>query len=161
MGSGSCGQSITLHLCLSFLVSLRLLHAGPSHGMPSSLILQPSKHCSNTGLTLQALFCVVPKGCMETACSTMGLSWASGNCCTAPGAPPAPFCADLGGCRAASLQFLTPLSQLQLHSTVSLPSICCQRGAPSIMAQLCSAVGLFWSSWSCSALTRGSAGLCS
>lgn len=41
-------------------------------------------------------------------------------------------CADLGGCRATSVPSLTPLSQLQLHDTVSVPSIHSPRGVPSI-----------------------------
>ena len=36
-----------------------------------------------------SLLCLVPISCRGTACSTMGLSWAAGSCCSMSGAPPA------------------------------------------------------------------------
>ena len=46
-------------------------------------------------------------------------------------------CTDLDGCRAVSLPFLTPISQLLLPISVSLPYICPPRAHPaSLMAQL-------------------------
>ena len=49
-------------------------------------------HCCSVGSSITALgylLLVVPIGCRGTACSSMGLSQAVGNFCTAPGAAPA------------------------------------------------------------------------
>ena len=53
-------------------------------------------------------------------------------------------CADLGGCRATSVPSLTPLSQLQLHSTVSLPPILSPIGGPSITHSSALPSGSLW-----------------
>ena len=69
-------------------------------------------------------------------------------------------CADLGP-PGRSLPSLTPLSQLLLHSSSSLPSICSRRAHPALLtAQLWQRRPL-WSSWSWLCSHMGSAGLCS
>jgi len=57
---------------------------------PSGLI-----HHRPTGSSVAAwgdLLHVVPMGCKGTACSSVGLSWAAGSCCSLPGAPPVLLC---------------------------------------------------------------------
>jgi len=82
---------------------------------PSGLIL-----CFTTGCSMVAwsnLLRLLPTGCRGTAYSTVGLCWAVESFCSSPQA----LLALLGACRAASLQFPTPLSLLLLHSSFPCP----------------------------------------
>jgi len=58
---------------------------------------------------------VVPTGCRGPTCFSMSLSWAAGNCCSVPGAPPA-----LLLCTGCSIYWIHSLS----FSLLS-PSCCC------------------------------------
>jgi len=70
----------------------------------------PQTSCCTAGSSIAAcgdLLHMVPAGCRGTACTSTGLSWASGNFCYMLGAPPAFL---LGACRSVSSHFLTLLT---------------------------------------------------
>lgn len=87
---------------------------------PSACRVSPGRIRCGTGSSSVAVrgdgLRATPAGCRGTACSTTGLCWAAGSCCSARGAPPL---ALTRCCRAASLWLLGPLSQLLSHSSVS------------------------------------------
>lgn len=77
--------------CIStdFICSLSPTSTGTLRGLwtPSNYI-----HCCTGGSSVAAggqLLCIVPTDCRDTACSSMGLSWAAGSVCSPPAPSPA------------------------------------------------------------------------
>jgi len=73
-----------------------------------------SCHMDSSMAAQRDLLRAVPTGCRGMACSSVGLSWASGSCCCVPRFPTALLCTNLGAYRTV-LSRLWPLS----------PSCCC------------------------------------
>uniref|UniRef100_A0A8V1A1J9 Deoxynucleoside triphosphate triphosphohydrolase SAMHD1 n=2 Tax=Gallus gallus TaxID=9031 RepID=A0A8V1A1J9_CHICK len=72
----------------ALLHGLQLRPRPCSCGAPWAASPSAHIHCCTTGSPMAAkgdLLRVVPVGCGGTACSTVGLSWAAGSCCSAPG----------------------------------------------------------------------------
>ena len=92
-------------------------------------------YCCTKGSSLAAcrdVLRAVPIGCRGTACSSWTSPGPQGTAASLLEHLLPSFYADPGGCMATSPPSLTPLSQLQLHDTVSVPSIHSPRGVPSI-----------------------------
>ena len=92
---------------LQALLYMGLLQPSCATVGPSPWAAAPAQGCSCEGIyccpwALPWLygeihgFHAVPVGCRGTVCSSMGLSWAAGNFCSVPGAPPALNLVDAG-----------------------------------------------------------------
>ena len=121
---------------------------------PSGLI-----HCCPSGSSVASradLLHAVLMGCRGTACSSVGLSWAA-RCYWSASCPPPALILGAAGPLLPRL----PAAVAQQALIPSLQSTPPEVHPASLTAQLCPAVGPCGSSWSCSALTWGTVGLCS
>ena len=160
-------------------------HGGRSPSAPAPLwaplcVLQLQPRAAPVGVSMVCasisphplLHCELLHGCTwrSVLCGAQGLQW-----------DVLLFCGPLLGCRelllhawstscpppalalgaaGTLLPHLSPLSPNCSCRAVSLPSVCSLKGPVSLTAQLCPAAGPCWSSWSCSALTWGTARHC-
>ena len=88
--TGPHSQQLPQPSCLTAGFSLQT--AAPAQCAPWAVPPSGLIHCYTTDSSMAAcgdLLHMLPMACRGTACSTTGLSWAEGCCCSVPRAPPA------------------------------------------------------------------------